>query len=142
MPIPIPIALTEPAAWLFDTLERASSTPESRVLYILAVLCVLMVVDFLTGSLAAWRAPDVQFSSQQGINGILRKLASILVLCCCIPIAPLVPAKAGTWALIVLYLGYLVMEFRSILENLAKLGVPLGPLKRFAEYLHDRADDG
>ena len=101
-----------------------------------------MVVDFLTGSLAAWRAPDVQFSSQQGINGILRKLASILVLCCCIPIAPLVPAKAGTWALIVLYLGYLVMEFRSILENLAKLGVPLGPLKRFAEYLHDSADDG
>lgn len=51
--MPIPIALAEPAAWLFDTLERASATPESRVLYILAVLCVLMVVDFLTGSLAA-----------------------------------------------------------------------------------------
>ena len=76
-------------------------------------------------------------TSQRGIDGILRKLASILVLVCCIPVSALVPAEAGLAALIVLYLGYLVMELASVVENLSKLGAPVSGLKRFIENVRD-----
>lgn len=120
-------------AQLFDLLARATATAESRVLYLLALLCILMALDFLLGSLAAWRNPAVKFSSQEGINGILRKLASILVLAVCIPVSALIPQGTGLVALAVLYVGYLVLELASIVENLDQLGVPVGALKRFIE---------
>lgn len=121
------------ALHLFDMLRAATETPEGKVIYLLTIICVLMIIDFITGSLAAWRNPKIAFRSQEGINGILRKLCSIIVLVACIPIAPLVPADAGVAALIVLYVGYLIMEFKSILENLAKMGVEIMPLSEFID---------
>lgn len=121
------------ALHLFDMLRAATETPEGKVIYLLTIICVLMIIDFITGSLAAWRNPSIAFRSQEGINGILRKLCSIIVLVACIPIAPLVPADAGVAALIVLYVGYLLMEFKSILENLAKMGVEIMPLSEFID---------
>ena len=118
---------------LFSALEQAVSTSEGKALYILVLICIAMILDFLLGSFAAWRDPSVKFTSQRGIDGILRKLASILVLVCCIPVSALVPAEAGLAALIVLYLGYLVMELASVVENLSKLGAPVSGLKRFIE---------
>ena len=122
---------------LFNTLEQAVSTTEGKALYILVLICIAMILDFLLGSFAAWRDPQVKFTSQRGIDGILRKLASILVLVCCIPVSALVPADAGLAALIVLYLGYLVMELASVVENLNKLGAPVSGLKRFIENVRD-----
>lgn len=119
------------ALHIFQALHGATETPEGKVIYILTIICVLMIIDFITGSIAAWRNPDIKFRSQEGINGILRKLCSIIVLVACIPIAPLVPADAGVAALIVLYIGYLIMEFKSILENLGKMGVEITPLTEF-----------
>lgn len=125
--------MDQTAVHIFDVLREATETPEGKVIYILTIICVLMIVDFITGSLAAWRNPKIAFRSQEGINGILRKLCSIIVLVACIPIAPLVPADAGVAALIVLYVGYLIMEFKSILENLAKMGVEITPLSEFID---------
>lgn len=125
------------AVMMFDWLHHAVATNEGKVLYILALICVAMIVDFLVGSLAAWRNPDIKFTSQKGIDGILRKLASILVLVVCIPVSALIPAEAGVIALIVLYLGYLVMELASIVENLDNLGVPVAPLRAFIENVKD-----
>ena len=125
---------------LFNTLEQAVSTTEGKALYILVLICIAMILDFLLGSFAAWRDPQVKFTSQRGIDGILRKLASILVLVCCIPVSALVPAEAGLAALIVLYLGYLVMELASVVENLSKLGAPVSGLKRFIENIHSSND--
>ena len=122
---------------LFQTLAQAASTTEGKALYLLALLCLTMALDFLLGSLAAWRDPSVKFTSGRGIDGILRKLASILVLVCCIPVSALVPAEAGLAALIVLYLGYLVMELASVVENLSKLGAPVSGLKRFIENISE-----
>lgn len=132
------------AVMMFDWLHHAVATNEGKVLYILALICVAMIVDFLVGSLAAWRNPDIKFTSQKGIDGILRKLASILVLVVCIPVSALIPAEAGVIALIVLYLGYLVMELASIVENLDNLGVPVAPLRAFIENVKDVAhhEDG
>ena len=118
---------------LFNTLEQAVSTTEGKALYILTLICIAMCLDFLLGSFAAWRDPETRFFSQRGIDGILRKLASILVLVCCIPVSALVPAEAGLAALIVLYLGYLVMELASVVENLSKLGAPVGNIRKFIE---------
>lgn len=130
------------ALHIFQALRAAIETPEGKVIYILTIICVLMIIDFVTGSIAAWRNPAIKFRSQEGINGILRKLCSIIVLVACIPIAPLVPADAGVAALIVLYVGYLIMEFKSILENLGKLGVEISPLAEFLDKIehHDKED--
>lgn len=134
--------MDQTAAHIFDVLRAATETPEGKVIYILAVICVLMIIDFVTGSVAAWRNPSISFQSQEGINGILRKLCSIIVLVACIPIAPLVPADAGVAALIVLYVGYLIMEFKSILENLGKLGVEISPLTEFLDKVDNKPNKG
>lgn len=126
---------------VFAWLNQCVATLEGKVLYILALICVAMIVDFLVGSLAAWRNPAVRFASQRGIDGILRKLASILVLVGCIPVSALIPADAGLVALAVLYVGYLMMELASIVENLDHLGVHVGPLKRFIEHVGDTTSD-
>ena len=118
---------------LFSALEQAVSTSEGKALYILVLICIAMILDFLLGSFAAWRDPQVKFTSQRGIDGILRKLASILVLVCCIPVSALVPAEAGLAALIVLYLGYLFYELASVIENLERLGAPVGNIRKFIE---------
>ena len=125
---------------LFSALEQAVSTSEGKALYILVLICIAMILDFLLGSFAAWRDPQVKFTSQRGIDGILRKLASILVLVCCIPVSALVPAEAGLAALIVLYLGYLFYELASVIENLERLGAPVSGLKRFIENIHSSND--
>lgn len=129
------------ALHIFQVMRAATETPEGKVIYIMTIICVLMIVDFITGSLAAWRNPKIAFRSQEGINGILRKLCSIIVLVACIPIAPLVPADAGVAALIVLYIGYLIMEFKSILENLGKMGVEISPLNDFLEKISGKKND-
>ena len=122
---------------LFNTLEQAVSTTEGKALYILTLICIAMILDFLLGSLAAWRDPSVKFTSGRGIDGILRKLASILVLTLCIPVSALIPQGAGTFALIVLYLGYLVMELASVIENLERLGAPVSGLQKFIENISE-----
>lgn len=129
--------MDQTALHIFENLRALTYTPEGKVFYILTLICVAMIVDFLVGSLAAWRNPNIKFVSQKGIDGILRKLASILVLVACIPVSALIPAEAGVIALIVLYLGYLVMELASIVENLDNLGVPVAPLRAFIENVKD-----
>ena len=122
---------------LFNTLEQAVSTTEGKALYILTLICIAMCLDFLLGSFAAWRDPETRFFSQRGIDGILRKLASILVLTLCIPVSALIPQGTGTFALIVLYLGYLVMELASVIENLERLGAPVSGLQKFIENISE-----
>lgn len=118
---------------LYAELSALSETPEGKALYILAIICALMVLDYFTGTAAAWYTGTL--ASGRGISGILRKLCSMLVLVACIPIAPLVPAEAGTAALIVLYAGYMLCEARSVLENLGKLGISISPLSDFLDAL-------
>lgn len=118
---------------LYAELAALADTPEGKALYILAVICALMVLDYITGTAAAWYTGTL--ASGRGISGILRKLCSMLVLVACIPIAPLVPAEAGTAALIVLYAGYMLCEARSVLENLGKLGISISPLSDFLDAL-------
>lgn len=138
--------MNETAIFLFDYLHHMAASPEGKVIYILSIICLLMIIDFITGTIAAWRNTDIKFSSQEGINGILRKLVSMIVLVACIPVSALVPVEMGVAALFVLYVGYMLMEFKSILENLSKLGIITSPLENFvqrieAELEHKEGND-
>lgn len=124
---------TQAGVDLFNFLYNITEQQENKVIFILVVIVVLMALDFITGSIAAWVSDDIKFCSQEGINGLLRKLCSILLLVCCIPISVLIPYNVGLVTITILYLGYLFMEFSSILENLEKLGVEVNVFKEFLD---------
>lgn len=132
--------MNETAIFLFEYLHHMAESPEGKVIYILSIICLLMIIDFVTGTIAAWRNTDIKFSSQEGINGILRKLVSMIVLVACIPVSALVPVEMGVAALFVLYVGYMLMEFKSILENLSKLGVVTSPLENFVHRIEEELE--
>lgn len=108
---------------MFTYLEQFVLDADHKAIYVLALICVAMVIDFLSGTIAAKINPDIEFLSKIGINGILRKVASIVLLLFFIPLAPLVPGGAGVGLVYVLYIGYLLMEIKSIFENYKKMGV-------------------
>ena len=120
--------------WI-QTLKNASNTQEKLIVYTLVLIMIAMVIDFLSGTLAAKRNPDIQFRSKEGINGILRKIASIALLAYCIPLSVLLPEGVGLGALQILYTGYLFFELKSILENYEKLKFDTTLLREFVSKL-------
>ena len=117
---------------MFTYLRQLTETDDSKILFILAVICGAMILDFASGTLAAWVNPDIEFKSKMGINGIIRKIASIVLLVFFIPISVVVPGVIGVATL---YLGYLAMEMRSIFENYKKFGFETGPLQAVLDLL-------
>ena len=120
--------------WI-QTLKNASNTQEKLIVYTLVLIMIAMVIDFLSGTLAAKINPDIQFRSKEGINGILRKIASIALLAYCIPLSVLLPEGVGLGALQILYTGYLFFELKSILENYEKLKFDTTLLREFVSKL-------
>lgn len=120
--------------WI-QTLKNASNTQDKLIVYTLVLIMIAMVIDFLSGTLAAKINPDIQFRSKEGINGILRKLASIALLAYCIPLSVLLPEGVGIGALQILYTGYLFFELKSILENYEKLKFDTTLLREFVSKL-------
>lgn len=120
---------------MFTYLRQLTQTDDSKILFILALICGAMILDFASGTLAAWVNPDIEFKSKMGINGIIRKIASIVLLVFFIPISVVVPGVVGVATLYTLYLGYLAMEMRSIFENYKKFGFETGLLQAFMDLL-------
>lgn len=108
---------------MFDFLKHLVDTQDGLILFILGLIAIAMIFDFLTGTIAAKINPNIEFKSKAGINGILRKISSIVVMIFFIPLSVLLPNDTGVALLYVLYVGYLSFEVTSILENLAKMGV-------------------
>lgn len=94
---------------------------EPNVLFVLALISLAMLLDLITGLIAARLTK--QLSSKIGINGILRKIASILLLLFFLPVASLIPMNAGNVLLYAFYLSFLFMEIHSIFENYEKMGI-------------------
>lgn len=115
----------------FDYLNHLLQTDDTKIAYLIAMIAVAMIMDYFTGVYAAWSSHDIDFRSKEGINGIVRKLASLLLLVFCVPISVLLPIGTGVAGLYVLYIGYLFAECTSILENLKKLGVNIGIFEVF-----------
>ncbi|KAF1300096.1 MULTISPECIES: phage holin family protein [Enterococcus] len=106
---------------------------QQKILYVLGLLAVAMTLDFFSGVYVAKKQQCL--SSKVGINGILRKLASMVLLVFFLPVALLLPIKTGIAMLYVFYVGYLLLEIQSILENYQKIGINSLPFSAFLELL-------
>lgn len=114
-------------------LRGAIDTQDEIILFTLTLILIAMIIDFLLGSFAAKVNPNIDFRSKEGIDGILRKVWSIVLLTFCIPLSILLPEGISLVTLQVLYTGYLFYELKSIVENLDKLGVDTELFKKFLE---------
>ncbi|WP_314558752.1 phage holin family protein [uncultured Parvimonas sp.] len=118
---------------MIEFLRELMITQDTKILFVLGLIAVAMIIDFLTGTVSAKINKDIIFESQKGINGILRKICSMLVMIFFIPVSILIPEGIGVGLIYVLYLGYLIMEIKSILENLKKMGLDVTLFKTFVD---------
>lgn len=58
-----------------------------------------------------------------------------------IPLAPLIPGGAGVGLIYVLYVGYLLMELKSILENYKKMGIGTELFEDFIKSIKNGKED-
>lgn len=126
---------------LFEWLRHFIETEDGKILFILTMIVSAMIIDFVTGTIAAKINSNITFNSKAGINGILRKLASISIMVFFIPLSVLIPAGAGVALVYTLYIGYLIMELKSITENLGKMGVDAEALKSLIDLLSKNKGD-
>ena len=113
---------------VMEIIRKLATADNTAAIFILGLVLLAMILDFLTGYAAAWS--DKRVTSSIGINGLLRKAVSIIILISIIPLLALFPPIIGDSALMVIYMSYLVFEWTSILENLRKLGINIGPLEK------------
>lgn len=88
----------------------------------LEALLVLMVIDYMTGLMAAYICPDLKLNSARGLRGICKKIMILMlvVLAHELEKATGVPAVQSvvTW----FFIGN---EGLSVIENAAKAGIPV-----------------
>lgn len=58
-----------------------------------------------------------------------------------IPLAPLIPGGTGVGLIYVLYVGYLLMELKSILENYKKMGIGTELFENFIKSIKSDKDE-
>lgn len=116
---------------MIEFLRELTGTQDAKIFFILGLIAVAMIIDFLTGTVSAKINQNIV--SQKGINGILRKICSMIVMIFFIPVSILIPEGIGIGLVYVLYLGYLMMEIKSILENLKKMGLDVTLFKTFVD---------
>lgn len=126
---------------MIEFLRHLIETEDGMILYLLAGIAIAMIIDFILGTIAAKVNKNIKFESQKGINGILRKISSMIVMIFFIPISVLIPAKIGGSLLYVLYFGYLLMEIKSILENLNKMGINIDLFNRFLNEIESNSEN-
>lgn len=126
---------------MFQFLRRFLETEDTKVMFLMFLICIAMIIDFLSGTIAAKLNSDIEFKSNIGIYGIIRKIASVVLLLFFIPLSILIPGGAGTALLYVLYLGYLFMEIQSIFENYKKFGNDVTLFEKFMKHFNKK-DDG
>lgn len=120
---------------MMDFFRMCIQSEDGKILYLLALIAITMIIDFITGTIGAWVNKDIEFRSKEGINGILRKIASMLTLLIFVPVSVLIPNDAGVALMYTLYIGYLAFELKSILENLNRCGIEVKAFERIIEAL-------
>lgn len=89
----------------------------------LEALLVLMVMDYASGFLAACINPHLALNSQKGFKGIARKIYILMI----VALAHFIDNAMGTTPQVctLAIFFYLANEGLSIVENAAKMGVPI-----------------
>ena len=101
-----------------DTIQSLLSNDDTKLMYMLGLILIANIIDFLIGYVNAKLNPKVQFKSGKAIYGILRKVLAFIVLVYFIPVSMLVPEPIGLTAVYVLLGGYLLSELNSILSHM------------------------
>lgn len=97
-------------------LEGLLETSDGKILYILTMLMVLMIIDFIMGVCIARFDTKVKFSSFKMKIGILVKIVEVLLAIIAIPFVLLF--DMGLELLYVLYIGLCASEIYSILGHI------------------------
>ncbi|MGQ7536896.1 phage holin family protein [Streptococcus suis] len=105
---------------MFDFLRELIATEDGLVLFLLGLIVTMEIVDFLSGTFAAMINPDINYQSKIGINGLIRKMMGIILLTILIPMSVLLPEQTGVAFLYTIYVGYLILTFKSLVENYGK----------------------
>ena len=96
------------------------------------VLCAVMVLDYVTGMVAAWKKKNLD--SKKGVFGIVKTICYLALVCVGMGVDWLIYSglkQVGVEWSYTIFFGVLVTvwliinELISILENLKKIGVPL-----------------
>ena len=113
----------------------------------LQVLAVMMVLDYVTGLLAAWMGRSAKtetghLDSRAGFAGLCRKALMLLVVLMCTAVDRLLPSEAAVFRSMMIWF-YVANEGLSVLENLALAGVPFpSAVRKALEQVRDRTDAG
>lgn len=100
--------------WLNNWLQN----DDTKIIYLLVLILIANMIDFLLGWINAKFNKEVVFSSNKAIYGIARKMVMFILCMFFIPVALIVPYPIGIGALYVLFIGYLWSEVNSILSHL------------------------
>lgn len=96
------------------------------------ILVCVMIIDYITGMISAWE--NAELSSKKGLFGIVKKICYLFAIASAMGIDWLIYSgmtQIGIQLDYTIFFGVLVTiwliinEIISILENLAKIGVPL-----------------
>ena len=123
MNLPILFSIAAPPTksdGIFDFLRNIIATEDGLILFLLGLIASMEIVDFLSGTFAAMINPGIEYQSKIGINGLIRKIMGIILLTVLIPMSVLLPEQTGVAFLYTIYIGYLILTFKSLVENYGK----------------------
>ena len=112
------------------------------------VLMVMMIIDYLSGMLAAWS--EGTLSSKAGAKGIVKKVGYMALIVVAMGVDYLICSGVSAasldlpytmWFGLLVAVWLIINEMISILENLGRLGVPIpGFLRAIVKKLKISAD--
>ena len=94
-----------------------------------------MIIDFLSGIISAIFNKEIIFKSNTGIKGIVRKISIMILLIFFIPISFILQEDMRNSLIYVLYIGYLILELESILENYKKMNIDISFFEKILRFL-------
>lgn len=104
----------------------------------LQILVTCMILDYVMGLMCGYKSNNL--NSKIGFNGLKRKFTIIIILILAVLLDRLL-SQEWLFRTIVIYF-YVAMEGLSILENAAKLDVPIpGKLKEALTQLQEKGED-
>lgn len=89
---------------------------------LLVALLVFMIIDYVTGIIAAWMLPGTKLDSHKSYKGLWKKFLILCVVCAGHIFGHITGQEIIRTIIIWFYLGN---EGLSILENIANCGVPI-----------------
>lgn len=102
---------------LINFIEKYLENDGSRLMVLLCLILISSTLDFILGWVTAKFNKDVVFSTTIALLGIIKKIAYFILLVMAIPMFLIFPEPIGHGALLVLYTGFIVSEWQSILAH-------------------------